>query len=61
MQDDPNTAPKRTPAEIERAAREARVAAALRANLLKRKAQARARAEQSAASDETNSNAQVSG
>ena len=53
MQDDPTSAPKRTQAEIERAAREARVAAALRANLLKRKAQARARTEQSHASDDS--------
>jgi len=45
MQDDPTPAPKPTQIERERAAKQARVAAALRANLMRRKAQARARAE----------------
>ena len=48
MQDEPKPAQKRSQVEIEREARQARVAAALRANLLRRKAQARARAEQGA-------------
>ena len=61
MQDDPTSAPKRSQAEIERAARDARVAAALRANLLKRKAQARARNEQSSTSDDGTDTSQVSG
>ena len=46
MQDEPKPASKRTQVEIEREARQARVAAALRANLVRRKAQARARAGQ---------------
>jgi hypothetical protein len=45
MQDEPKPAQPRPRIETEREARQARVAAALRANLLRRKAQARARAE----------------
>jgi hypothetical protein len=47
MQDDstPTATPKRRQIDNERQARQARVAAALRENLLKRKAQQRARAD----------------
>lgn len=52
MQDDPKPTARLSQIARERAAKQERVAAALRANLLRRKAQARARAEQpDAASD----------